>query len=180
MSRKALLHGAGLAIATVLLAIIAKAAPPLGATRPALRLVDAWDRPFDLSQVGGRPLLVIYEDQSSVRQNAPLKDELSRLARGDRYRSRIVLAAVADVSGYDFWPVRGFVKDAIRDESRKAGTSIYCDWSGEARRAFRAPPSTSTVILYDRESKVVFAHEGAMPAATRATLLDLLRGMAEL
>lgn len=71
------------------------------------------------------------------------------------------------------------MKDAIRGESIKAGTPIYCDWNGAARRAFGARAATSTVIVYDRQGKAVFAHEGPMPEATRATLLATLRRMVE-
>ncbi len=60
----------------------AAALPAVGSTRPDIRLVDAWERTFDLSQVGPRALLVVYEDKSAAQQNAPLKEELSRLARG--------------------------------------------------------------------------------------------------
>lgn len=171
--------GAVLVLSVTATAADASAVSPVGSTRPDIRLVDAWERTFDLTQVGARPLLVVYEDEDAVKQNAPFKEELSRLAKGDRYRTKIVLAAVADVAGYDYWPVRGFVKDAIRDESIKAGTPIYCDWNGAVRRAIGARPATSTVILYDRDGKAVFAHEGSMPEATRATLLATLRRMVE-
>ena len=162
-----------------LLAADAGAVPAIGTRRPGIRLVDAWDRTFDLSSVGPRPLLVLYEDERAVSQNAAFKEELSRLAKGDRYESKIALAAIADVAGYDYWPVRGFVKDAIRGESHKAGTPIYCDWTGAARQAFGARPATSTVVLYDREGKAIFAFEGAMPQSARASLLGMLRRLVE-
>ena len=74
-----------------------------------------------------------------------MKEELGKLAKGDRYKTAIALLAVADVEGYDYWPVRGFVKSAIRKESRKFGTTIYCDWDGSFRSALglRNEPSQS-------------------------------------
>jgi hypothetical protein len=159
-----------------LLAGDALALPALGSPRPELQLVDAWERVLDVKIVGSRPLLVIYEDKNSATLNAVFKRELSELARGDNYKSRIVLAAVADVGGYDYWPVRGFVKDAIRGESRRAGTPIYCDWNGGVRRAFGVHTGTSSVLLYGRDGKVLFANEGAMSDATRASLVAMLHG----
>ena len=73
----------------------------------------------------GKPVLIVYEDKSSTAQNKALKDELAQIAKGDRYRSSVALAAVADVSAYDFWPARGFVRDAIREESRKQKTTQH-------------------------------------------------------
>jgi hypothetical protein len=153
----------------------ASALPEVGALRPNLRLVDAWERTYTLSEVGVRPLLVLYEDKGSVMQNILFKRELSELAQGDRYKSRVVLAAVADVADYDYWPVRGFVRDAIKGESRKVGTPIYCDWNGGVRRAFGVRRGASNVVLYGRDGKVVFAYEGAMPDDVREHAIDLLR-----
>ena len=126
----------GLGLAPALSSPPAAASPKLGDLRPSVRLVDAWDRAIDTRSLGDKPVLVVYEDRDSASENQVLKDELSKLARGDRYKRSIALLAIADVSGFDYWPARGFVKDAIQEESRKAGTTIYCDWNGEVRRAF--------------------------------------------
>ena len=153
----------------------ASALPAVGASRPDLRLVDAWDRTLALGATGTRPILVLYEDKESSAQNRALKDELGKLAKGDRYRSAIALLAIADVDGYDYWPIRGFVKDAIQEESVKWSTPIYCDWNGAVRSRIGLRRGTSSVILYGRDGRVRLAHEGAMPEAVRKTLISLLR-----
>jgi len=163
------------AVALALCASSALALPSLGAARPAVRLVDGWERTLDLSSLGTKPVLVVYEDKDSSAQNQPFKDELSRLAKGDRYKSSIALVAIADVGGYDYWPVRGFVKDAIREQSRKFGTVIFCDWDGTARTALGVKRGVSTVLLYGRDGKVLFANEGVMSPARRKEVIDLLR-----
>ena len=89
------------------------------------------------------------------------------------------LVAIADVQGYDYWPVRGFVKDAIRDESRKFGTVIYCDWDGTAQRTFGLQRGTSNLILYGRDGKVIFSHEGPLSAVERSHAIELLRRQVE-
>jgi hypothetical protein len=168
--RRPLAH---VAIAVALASSSAQALPRVGDARPRLVLKDAWDRQLDFGQIGGRPLLLVYEDKESSSQNQAFKDELSRVAKGPR-ASKIVLAAVADVQGYDYWPARGFVKDAIRSQSNAIGAAIYCDWSGAIRSALGLKRRTSTVVLYDASGKVVFAHEGAMDASTRARAIELL------
>lgn len=155
------------------------ALPPPGADRPALRLRDAWERSLELSRLGGEPVLVVYEDKDSSGQNDAFKAELATLARGDRYKASVALVAVADVQGYDYWPVRGFVKEAIRNQSRKFGTPIYCDWDGAAQRSFGLRRGVSNVILYGREGKVLFSHEGPMSASERHQAIELLRAQVE-
>lgn len=161
--------------ATVLVSAAAAALPSEGALRPSGRVVDADDRALELATLPAKPVLVLYEDKESALVNAALKADLSRLARGDRYRSRVALVPVANVSAYDFWPARGFVKDAIARESRKIGAVIYCDWDGSFARAVGFAPNTSSVLLVGRDGRVLFAWEGAVPPQERARLLELLR-----
>ncbi len=130
---------------------------------------------MELSRLGAKPVLIVYEDKDSATQNQAFKNDLANLARGDRYRDTVGLVAIADVQGYDYWPVRGFVKDAIKDESRKFGTVIYCDWDGAARRTLGLRRGTSSVILYGKDGKVIFSHEGAMSADERQQAIVLLR-----
>lgn len=157
----------------------ADAVPRSASTRPRVRLVDAWDREIVLDALGRQPVLVVYEDKASAEQNAALKRELSVLAQGDRYRSRVAVVPVADLQGYDYWPVRGFVRDAIRDESHKVGIPIYCDWDGGARAALELRRGVSSVVLYDADGRVAWAHEGAVPEAQRRAFFSLLRRMVE-
>jgi hypothetical protein len=177
VSRKFLAIGA--ALLPALTSIAADAMPKPGDARPSVRLVDAWDRTVNTRALGDKPVLVVYEDRDSAAQNQILKDELARLGKGDRYKKAMTLLAIADVSGFDYWPARGFVKDAIKDESRKAGTPIYCDWNGSARRAFGLRQGASNVVLYARDGRVVFARHGSVPAEGRAELIRLLRSEVE-
>ena len=153
----------------------ARALPSVGDALPDVKLVDAWGKTWEIRRDASKPVLVVYEDRTSATQNRELKEELAKLARGDRYKQSVALVAVADVAGYDYWPARGFVKDAIREESQKAGTNIYCDWDGAFRARLGLRRGVSTVVLYGADGKVLFAHEGAVPPDRRAQLLALLK-----
>jgi hypothetical protein len=162
-------------VALVVFAQAAHAVPSVGASRPDTELADAWDRSTRLGSFAGKPLLVIYEDKDSAQTNAALKADLSRLAGGEKYRSTVALVAIADVSAYDFWPARGFVKDAIKAESKKQNIVIYCDWDGHVRRGLGLNKNASNVVLYGKDGRVAFARAGTLSAAERAEVLDLLR-----
>ena len=154
---------------------VASALPPIGRACPSARISDAWERTLDLGTLTGKPLLVVYEDKDSATQNQALKDELAKLAKGDVYRSRITLVAVADLTGYDYWPVRGFVKDAIQAESNKQGTSIFCDWDGSFRTTLALEQGMSNVVLYGKDGRVLAGFAGAMSPAQRQRLVALLQ-----
>ncbi len=167
---------------TVALAIVATQAlalVPTGSLRPAGRVQDADDKTLDLRSINGKPILVLYEDKDSAKVNDLLKADLSRLAKGDRYRTAVALVPVADVQSFDFWPVRGFVKDAIRGESKKQGATIYCDWDGNLQRAAGFKRGTSSVMLIGRDARVLFTHEGSLPPEQRERLISLLRAEVE-
>lgn len=167
-------------LAAVALGVLpAQALTPAGSMRPAAHVVDADDHALDLRSINGRPILVLYEDKDSAKTNDALKADLSRLAKGDRYRNTVALVPVADVQSFDFWPVRGFVKDAVRSESKKVGATIYLDWDGTFQRAAGFRRGTSSLMLVGRDARILFSSEGALSAEQRAHLIGLLRAEVE-
>jgi hypothetical protein len=162
-------------LTVLLFAVPAAALPHVGDATPSASLRDADDHVLSFSSLQGKPTLIVYEDKGSATQNQAFKDDLKRLAQGDKYQRSIALVAVADLSGYDYWPVRGFVKKAIRDESRKFGTTIYCDWGGAFRQAVGLARGRSNVVLYGKNGRVLFAREGVLSEQDRKTVIGLLR-----
>jgi len=157
------------------LVLLSAPAAATTATLPSVVLVDAWDRADPLESRRGKPTLIVYEDKESVQQNAGLKAELATLARNGEYKKRVALVAVADVSGYDYWPARGFVRSAIREETHKQGTLIFCDWNGGVRNALGFTKGRSNVALFGRDGRILFSGSGALDDQQRKTLIDLLR-----
>lgn len=153
----------------------APALPKEGDHAPNAKVEDADGRVLEMKHLKGKPILIVYEDKDSAKTNQTFKDELAKLAKGDKYRKVIALAAVADVSSYNFWPVKGFVKDAIRDESKKVGATIYCDWDGGFRSAYKIRSGTSSVVLVGKNGQILFAAEGALKADDRKKVLALLK-----
>ena len=170
-----ILPAALFALAAITSTASSDALPRVGDPRPTARAVDADGNVVDIGAVTGKPILVVYEDKASATLNTALKADLSRLARGDRYRNAVALVPVANVAEYDYWPVRGFVKDAIKDESQKIGATIYCDWDGSFRRPLGIAPNTSSVFLVGRDGRVLWSWQGLVPKEERERLIGLLR-----
>ena len=175
--KRALFLTAALSLALVCAPAAALVQP--GAIRPSAQVPDADDRVLDLRAVNGKPTLVLYEDKDSAKLNVAFKEDLSRIARGDRYKNAVALVPVADLQGYDYWPVKGFVRDAIRSESKKVGTTIYCDWDGGFQRAAGFRRGTSSVMLIGSDGRVRFSAEGQLSKDDRERLIALLRGEVE-
>lgn len=157
----------------------AGAVAPLTRAPPPIEVVDGWDRKRDLRAHLGSPIVLVYEDKDSSRLNQPFKNELARLlSANEGLRRRVAMFPIADVDGYDYWPARGFVKKAIREESVSQRTTIYCDWTGRVRAALGLQKNTSNVVLFGRDGGVRFAHAGVMSEEQRRRFLDLLRAEA--
>ncbi|MFO0757134.1 MAG: hypothetical protein U0359_11630 [Byssovorax sp.] len=178
-SISSLLAASALAAVPLLAPADARALIQEGERAPSAQVPDVDGKLFDLRAARGKPVLIVYEDRDSANQNAALKSDLGKLAKGDAYRSKVALAAVADVSSYDFWPARGFVIDAIREESKKQGTTIYCDWSGSFRKALKLRRGVSSVILFSRDGETLFATEGPVSKEGREKLIRLLKSQVE-
>jgi Bacterial protein of unknown function (YtfJ_HI0045) len=154
----------------------ARALPTLGSTAPSLTLPPVDGTPLELSSALGRPTLIFYESKQSRGQNWPFKKRLKDLvAASSSYRERVALFPIADLEGYDFWPVRGFAADAVRAEARRIGWPIYCDWRGDLRKALDVRREMSSVILVDHAGKIIFASEGPLDPASQDEVLELLR-----
>ncbi len=175
VSRLASFVPIALALAVATTAVPALALPIVGDPMGNGHLEDADGHGFEISSFKGKPILIVYEDRDSAKQNDALKKELARLAKGDKYKSAVALAAVANVAAFNFWPVKGFVKDAIRKESKKQGTTIFCDWTGGFRKAFKLRDNASSVVLIGKDGNVLFAADGSISADARARLIQLLR-----
>jgi hypothetical protein len=154
----------------------ARALPAPGANAPNATVADADGRIVALGALRGRPVLVFYESKDSLPQNRPLVDELAqRRARGEEpYRSKLAVVPVADVTSYDYWPIRGFVKSAIRRHARAANIDIFCDFSGDFGRALGVARGQSNVMLLGPDGTVMFSAQGPLDAERRGKLLELL------
>jgi hypothetical protein len=176
---RSLITGGAIASAATLATSSAGAVPREGDAAPSASIEDADGKVKDFAAFRGRPLLIVYEDRDSAKQNEALKAELATLARGRQDSERVALAAIADVSAWDFEPAKYFVRAAIRDESKKQGTTIYCDWTGAFRSVYRMRRGVSNVVLVGRDGRVAFSAEGPLGPDQRARLLGLLRAQLE-
>ncbi|MFO0611693.1 MAG: hypothetical protein U0414_03830 [Polyangiaceae bacterium] len=176
--RNALLQAvAGFALTTGLATPLVARAVSAGETAPEAKVQDADDRALWMSELKGSPVVVFYEDKDSRDMNSALKSEVASLM-GESGMSGIRVIPIADVSDYDSWPARGFVKDAVREESKKAGLTIYCDWDASFRAKYDLVKGSSNVVIVGRDGVVKAASSGSLSSERRAAVLSLLRAEA--
>lgn len=160
------------------------APPPPGGFQPAGALLDArlmnlGDQVVSLRALTGtgRVVVLLHQDRHSSEQNAAFKDALGKLAA--RYADRLQLVALADVGGYDFWPAKGYVKDALRPLSTAGSVTVLCDWKSSVRKAYSLPAKQSAVFVIAR-GELRHLARGTLTASEAEALLSsieqLVRG----
>jgi hypothetical protein len=140
------LVGSGLGVAPAL------AIPKEGAAVGSARVEDAEGGGLELKSLKGKPFVIVYDDKTSAPKSEALRREVVALSKTDAYKSKLGVVIVADVSPYDFWPAKGIVIDAVRAETRKQGITVYCDWRGDLRTAYKFKGDISNVVLVARIS----------------------------
>ncbi|MGZ3423473.1 MAG: YtfJ family protein [Polyangiales bacterium] len=148
----------------------------IGALAGDFTVKDADDHVSKVSVLrAGGPALVVYEDKDASEENARFKERLGKLRDKDAAAKKVKLIAIADVASWDFWPANGFVKDALRDASKKSGITVWADWSAAGRTALDAQRSRSNLVLVDGSGKVLWSSAGALSTAQEDDLLARIR-----
>lgn len=145
---------------------VAPAPPPLPVA-PNFALEGTSGATRQLRDYAGRAVILIYEDRASNMQNDELKRELANRARAQDLTRDVAVVPVANLAGYNFWPARGFARDAVIDIARQQALEILIDWEGSMAGAYRFRPSTSYVMVLDRAGRVRFRHAGTLSAQRR-------------
>lgn len=142
------------------------------------RVEDADGRALDLATLKGKPYVVIYDDKTSAPKSEAFRLDLVKQLRASGVLSKVKVLFVADVSPYNFWPARGIVLDAVRDASKKAGTTVYCDWTAGVRSAYRLKDEVTSIVFVGKDARVALTHEGIPTGAAKQRLIDALTNAA--
>jgi hypothetical protein len=136
-------------------------------------LKDADDKAAKFSALrAGHPTIVFYEDKDGGDQNERFKQRLGKLQKTSPSAKKVVVVAIADVGSWDFWPAKGFVKDALKSAGKKAGITVWADWTSAGRASLSAASNASNVIMLDASGKVVWASVGKLTTVQEDDLLN--------
>lgn len=120
----------------------------------------------------GHPTLVFYEDKDGGEQNERFKQRLGKLQAKSASAKKVKIVAIADVHSWNFFPAKGFVKNALESAGKKAGITVWADWSGKGRAALSASSDLSNIVMLDSAGKVVWASTGRLTPTQEDDLLN--------
>jgi len=172
--RTLLTFGFTLLTATALPSATALAVLSEQAVAPNAKVEDSEGKAVEIKSLKGKPIVIVYDDRTSAPKSESFRRDLVKLLKSGPYASKVSLLLVADVSPYDFWPARGSVKDAVREETKKQGTTVYCDWTGGMRTAYKLKNEITSVVMVGKDGRVAFAKEGVPAASDQKRLVEAL------
>jgi len=168
-----------LLFAAVLGSIPASACPKEGEAFANARIEDADEHGLELTALKGKPFVIVYDDRASSPTSESFRKELLKVAKSGPYKSSLAVLFVANVKPYNYWPVKGVVKDAVRDSSKKQGLTVYCDWTGEIHSSYRFRDGVSNVVVVGKDGHVAFASEGLPAGDAQKRFFESLRVQVE-
>lgn len=140
------------------------------------QILDLDDKPVSLRAMRGKIVVVLHQDRHSSEQNQGFKDRLGQLVL--RYPSRLQLIALAEAGGYNFWPARRYVKDALRPLRALGGALVACDWKGAVQRSYHIPARQSAVFVVGQEGALQALRVGTLEPADATALLSQIEKLA--
>lgn len=174
-----------LVLATVALLVCAAATPSRAEEHGGAPLIDAQLRDLDdhpvrlksLLEKEGMFLVVLHQDRKSSDQNQEFKDQLGKLAESPAGRAKMRLVALADAGGYDFWPARGYVKDALRPLRDAGFALVLADWQGAVRKKYGIPAGQSALFVVTAGGELRAFMSGVIGKEEARQLLQMIGGM---
>ena len=155
--------------------VAAPAALPSAEALLQANLVDLADKPVLLRNLVGKVVVVLHQDRHSSEQNPQFKEKLSTLVR--RFPKELQVVALADVGGYDFWPAKGYVKDALKSLDSGGGAIVACDWKGAVRKAYRLKQRQSVVFVLGKSLELLRMAQGELAVAESDQLVQQIESV---
>jgi hypothetical protein len=111
--------------------------------------------------VKGKVVIMFYEKRDVVKRNAEMKDKLNEIFdyQPGNIQQIIVRLPVIDCS-HVFWPVSEIWKKGLRDNSKRVGMTVYCDWTGNVSRDFMMLPDESNMLILDGTGMIRYRFSG--------------------
>jgi hypothetical protein len=151
----------------------------VGSRAPAFHAETADDQVLTLETFRGRVAMLWYESRESKALNTKLKAELKRFSGTLEHQERLVVLAVANVSGMGSWPLSSFAKAKMRDVTKEIGLPLYGDWDGNVQKAYDFTENTSYFLLIDSSGMVRYRIHGKVPEESFPAIEELERKLVD-
>lgn len=145
--------------------------------RPAPNfLVESGDnQKLSLDMIRGKLIVLFYESRQAIKENTPLKDELTQFyqAQPANIRKDVFRLVVIDCSKSTF-PTAPIWKSKLREHSCIEGFTIYGDWNRKMFKDYGMNAERSNFLIIDKHGVVRYAATGKVDQGQFEKIKELL------
>jgi hypothetical protein len=151
----------------------------MGSAAPYFRVQSGDDKELTLDRIKGKVAAIFYENKDVVDPNKRLKDELNKLyyEQTDALKDVLVRLPIIDCSDA-VWPFLGIWKRRLRENSKKEGVAIYCDWKGKMSSDYKMKADVNNIVIIDKGGRIRFFTSGEVKAEEINDVKQLLKALA--
>lgn len=151
----------------------------IGSTAPYFRVQSGDDEELTLDMIKGKVAAIFYENKDVVENNKGLKDALNKLYHEQTWIVKDVLVRLPVIDCSDgVWPFLGMWKRRLREQSKKEGVVIYCDWNGKMSSDYKMKPDVSNIVIVDKSGRIRFFASGVVNTQEINDVKELLVALA--
>jgi predicted transcriptional regulator len=159
--------------AGLLLANALAADTMINSPAPDFKVASGSGENLALADLKGKVVVLFYETKDTIEVNRPLKEELNKFyAAQPRALEKIIRrVAVINCNGVFF---TGAWKNALKENSKKEGLTIYGDWDGKMAAAYKVKDKDSNLIIIDKNGRIRYDFAGKVAQEDFSAVKDLL------
>ena len=178
MSRKAILITIAIFLGISFTAVSFTENLKIGTDVPAFEVKSGDDEILTLDMIKGKVIVVFYETKDVVEKNRKLKDELRKFYDGqpDTIKELTVILPIINCSSA-FWPFIGIWRRKLRENSKKAGITIYGDWDGKMFSDYKTKDKESNVVIIDKKGIIRYFTAGKVENKEINKIKELLKSL---
>lgn len=127
----------------------------------------------------GRIIIMFYETRNVVEKNRALKDALENFCANLSESSKGMIISVPVINCSSSGLFKGMWKNALINNSKKEGLTIYGDWDGKMFAGYDMTDNESNFLVIDKEGIVRYVNKGVISAGEINTIEGLIGRMVD-
>ncbi|HEX2967018.1 MAG TPA: hypothetical protein VHO84_14620 [Syntrophorhabdaceae bacterium] len=133
-----------------------------GPYAPVFSIETGEGKTINNDNIRGKIAVIFYETKDATRQNAETKGKLDEMVgrQSDSIKRMIVRHATIMDFSHVLWPITELWKNGLRDNSKRVGMMVFCDWTGNVSRNFQMAYGQSNLVIIDQQAVIRYRFFG--------------------
>jgi alkyl hydroperoxide reductase subunit AhpC len=150
----------------------------IGEKVSAFKLTSGSDKHLFSSDLKGKIVTIFYETKETTEVNRLLKNELNKFyySHLGLMHKNVVRLAVIDASSANLF-TKFIWKRKMRNASSKEKLTIYGDWDGSMRKAFKIPKNSIAFFITDKKGVIRYIKSGRVAQFEIGKIKELLNSL---